>query len=74
MISRETMLEAHLNVASFTCAGVGKRQNLLATLDGASWFLLLGGVTDTRLEMLLQDCLFVLSHVAGGLNGHGTCL
>lgn len=67
------MLEAHLNVASFTCAGVGKRQNLPATLDGTNWFLLLGRVTITRLEVLLQDCLLVLSHMAGGLDGHGTC-
>jgi len=72
MISRETVLETHFDVASFTGAGVGESQNLLAALHRANGFLLLGGITATRLEMLLQDCLLVLSHVAGGLYGHGT--
>lgn len=72
MISRETVLEAHLHVASFTAAGVGESQNLLAALDRANGLLLLGGITVTRLEVLLQDCLLVLSNIAGGLNGHGT--
>jgi len=66
------VLETHFDVASFTGAGVGESQNLLAALHRANGFLLLGGITATRLEMLLQDCLLVLSHVAGGLYGHGT--
>jgi len=66
------VLEAHLDVASLTGAGVGKSQNLLAALDRAYGLLLLGGITVTGLEVLLQDCLLVLSHIAGGLNGHGT--
>lgn len=66
MVSREAVLEANLKLAGFAGGGVGKGQNLLAALDGASRFLLLGRVAATGVLVDVEQGLVVL---AGGFDG-----
>ena len=74
MVSRESMLQAHLQLASLARTRIRKGQYLLAPPNRTSWFLLLLGVTITRLLMLLQHSLLVLTISSCCLNRHRTSL
>lgn len=53
MVGGEPVLEAHLNLASFARAGIGKREDLLAPPNRARGFLLHSWVAISRLVVLL---------------------